>query len=103
MYHEGSLYTAKIRDYLHTRDWPLTFRYMIVELDEPPCLKIRLYRQNINALDSDAKLQLASILGEALRKINDSGVPMYTWVVPGDGRHDCFYDEDCTFEGCPYV
>jgi hypothetical protein len=100
----NSLYTNEIRQHFNTADLPLGLRWRIVELFEPDCLKIRLYRQNINALDSDDKLKTATVLGETLRKINDSGVPMYTWVLPGDGKHDCFGQAECELgEECPYV
>jgi hypothetical protein len=56
----------------------------IVEFED--CLKLKLYRDNINRLDSDEKLHLASLVNETLMSIQRQGIPIHTWVAKGDGR-----------------
>lgn len=80
-----SLYNNELRTYMRTRDWPKGLIWEIVEFDD--CIKLRLFRDNINALDSDAKLQLAKLVNETLSTVRKNGVPIYTWVAKGDGRN----------------
>lgn len=81
-----TLYSNSIRTYLRTRDWPVGLIWEIVEFED--CIKFKVYRDNINSLDSEDKLQLAKLLNEALTSIRDNGVPIYTWVEKGDGRRE---------------
>lgn len=81
-----SLYTNEIRRFIQTRSWPPTLIWEIVEFED--CLKLRLFRENINSLDSDEKLHLAKLVNETFSSIRKDGVPIYTWVAKGDGRND---------------
>lgn len=80
-----SLYSNSIRTFLRTRDWPKDLVWEVVEFED--CLKFRVYRQNINALDGEDKLHLAKVLNETLWGIRNRGIPIYTWVAEGDGKH----------------
>lgn len=82
----NSFYTNEMRQFFHTRDWPMSLRWEIVEFDD--CLKLRLYRDNINRLNSDEKLHLASLVNQTLSAVRKTGVPIYVWVAPGDGRRN---------------
>lgn len=79
-----SLYSDEIRRFLNTRPWPHGLIWEVVEFDD--CLKFRLYRDNINMLNSDDKLHLAKLVNESLSSISKQGVPIFTWVAKGDGR-----------------
>lgn len=81
-----SLYSNEIRQYLNDQPWPAGLIWEIVEFED--CLKFRLYRDNINALNSDDKLHLAKLVNESLSSISKKGVPIFTWVAKGDGRGD---------------
>lgn len=78
-----SLYSNEIRRYLRGQDWPRGVIPDVVEFED--CLKIRLYRDNLNKLDAHAKLKLVEILNTVLSKIRADGIPIYTWVAEGDG------------------
>lgn len=100
----GSLYTNELRTQVSNSTWPLGLRYRVAEYDDPAQLRFVLYRENINSLSSDDKLLLASTLGALLRRVNDGGIPMFTRVKAGDGRHDCELDHHFECEdGCAYA
>lgn len=80
-----SLYSNDMRRFFNTRPWPPTLIWEIVEFED--CLKLRLFRDNINALNSDEKLHLAKLVNETLTSVRNNGVPIYTWVAKGDGRN----------------
>lgn len=85
-----SLYTPELRQFVQTRDWPVglnwsVHEYYISEGEPEDCLRIHLYRDNINALSGDEKLHLASVLNSMLTSIQKTGIPFYTRVVPGYG------------------
>lgn len=80
----ASLYSNDLRGFIKSRPWPVRVRWDVVEFET--CLKIRLYRDNINSLSGDEKLALATVLNETLENIRQRGVPIYTWVVKGDGK-----------------
>lgn len=84
-----SLYTNEIRQFIRSRDWPIGLRWKVTELDDPaPYLLFWLYRDNINALGGEDKMQLAKVLNETLSSIHKSGVPIYTKVAKGNGIGD---------------
>lgn len=82
---EHSLYTDEIRHFVRAQTWPNNLIWEIVEFED--CLKFKLYRLNINALNHEDKLRLAGMLNDTLNNIRNRGVPIYTWVAKGDGRN----------------
>lgn len=82
----NSLYNHNMKQHLHSLPWPKGFIWEIVEFED--CLKMKVYRDNLNSFDSDQKLLIAKLMGESLRNIFKSGIPIYTWVAKGDGRNE---------------
>lgn len=80
----NSLYTPEVRQFIRTRKWPKGLLYEVVEFED--FLRLKFYRENINALDADAKLQMATVLNETMEGIRRGGIPIYTEVAKGDGR-----------------
>lgn len=86
-----SLYSNEIRRFIKSQPWPARLEWRVVERSTPdtgPFLQFVLFRDNINALDSDDKLHLAKLLNEVLHGVQKNGVPIYTEVAKGDGRSE---------------
>lgn len=84
-----SLYSDDISKYLHSRDWPQSFRWRIIEINDTEWgrryLNFQVFRDNINAMDGVDKLRVAKLMQEALMYVSKHGTPIYTQVVRGDG------------------
>lgn len=79
-----SLYSNDLRAYVNGQPWPRQLEWRMVEWPDNSCVKIVLIRESINALDSDDKLYLATLMSTMLNNIRKKGVPIYTWVMTRD-------------------
>ena len=78
-----SLYSSEVREYIHTRDWPVGLKWEVVEYYEPELhLQFVLYRSNINQIDASVMLQVASTCDETFANLRKKGVPIYLEVKP---------------------
>ena len=80
----SSLYTEEIKRYIHAQRWPSGLLFEVEEFDE--FLRLKFFRENINALDGVDKLYLAKLLNGVLWHIRGEGIPIYTEVAVGNGR-----------------
>ena len=84
----NSLYTPEVRNFIRAQAWPSDLIWEVLEIEPPeePCLKFKMFRDNINSLSSSDKLRLTSLINDTLSRISRSGIPIYVWVAEGGGR-----------------
>lgn len=78
-----SLYTTEVKRIIKSFNFPKNLVVDIVEYEFH--LAMRFYRENINSLDGVDKTRFAYSLNDCLWKIRNTGIPIYTEVVPGNG------------------
>lgn len=75
----ASLYTAEVREYIHSRPWPRGLQLSVYEHDEPaPHLNIVFFRDNWLTLDFEAHQKVVSIVKDIMAKLWADGIPIYT-------------------------
>jgi len=74
------LYTAEVRELLHSYKWPKGLIVHVVEYQNH--ISLRLYRDNFITFDGVDMEYVAKVINEALSKINKLGCPCLLEVLP---------------------
>lgn len=79
-----TLYTNEVREFIHTRPWPLGFKFVIEEYIEPELyLQFVIFRDEFNPMETDEKLHVATIINEMFLNLRNKGVPIYLEMRKG--------------------
>jgi hypothetical protein len=75
---EDDLYTAEVREYVHSRPWPKGLIMDIAYNDDPlPHLNFIFYRDNWLEFDFTQQAKIAALIQEVITKLRNDGVPAY--------------------------
>lgn len=87
-----TLYSNEVRDYVHSRDWPvgliLDIEEKFVEIDHregsvpigQAYLQIIFYRDNFGVFEPGKQLLIAQTMNEVMMKLRNDGIPCYLEV-----------------------
>lgn len=85
-----TLYSREVREYIHSRDWPVGLvldieeQYVVLDEEQPdlvaPYLQIIFYRDNFNGFEPGKQLLIAQKMNEVMMKLRNDGIPCYLEV-----------------------
>ena len=71
-----TLYTNEVREFINTRPWPFDFKFVVEEYMGSH-LQFVIFRDTFNPMETDEKLQVASMINEMFLSLRTKGVPIY--------------------------